>query len=92
MSPDALAQFAQFAVDAAYLALRLAAPAVLAVAAVGFVMGVVQTAAQSSDASLGFAAKLAAAGTALFFTQAQLSDELLRFSGALFRQIVLVAH
>jgi flagellar biosynthetic protein FliQ len=89
MTATALALLAQ---DALYLALRLAAPCVLAAALAGLLVGLFQAATQAQDASLGFVAKLTLVAVALFLTRSFMTDELMRFSSELSRHVAIVAR
>jgi flagellar biosynthetic protein FliQ len=83
---------AQLAVDALYLALRLAGPALAACVVTSLVVGFLQAATQAHDSSLNFVPKLAAVGGTLLLCQAFLADELVHFSAQIFHHVAQVAR
>jgi flagellar biosynthetic protein FliQ len=89
MSSGSLALLAE---QTLYLALRLAAPCLLAVAVAGVCAGLLQAATQAGDPSLGFVTKLAAGAAALFFCHGFISHELMRFMAEVVARIAQVAR
>ena len=85
-------QLVLLASDALYLALQLAAPALIACLVVGLAMGFVQASTQAHDASVGFVPKLAAVGGTLILARAFIGSELVHFSTRIFQHIAQVAR
>lgn len=86
------AALALLASDALYLALRVAAPAVIACVVAALLIGLFQASAQSHDPSVGFVPKLAAVAAALLLSRAFMGDELMQFSAQVFQHVAQVAH
>jgi flagellar biosynthetic protein FliQ len=66
--------------DALLTALMIASPVLLVAIVIGFVVGLLQAVTQVQDQSLGFAAKLAAVGTALVLCLPWLLDRLISYA------------
>lgn len=81
------AQLAHVASEALQLMLWLSAPALLASVLVGLCTGLLQAATQIQDPALSFVPRLLAVAAALFVTAAWMSERLVSFTGALWRDI-----
>jgi type III secretory pathway component EscS len=80
------------AADALALALHLSLPALGACLAAGLIVGFLQSATQTQDASIGFLPKLAAVSGALLLTRAVAGEQLMQFCSQVLRHIASVAH
>jgi flagellar biosynthesis protein FliQ len=89
VNEEALALLAS---DALTLALRVAAPALIACVVAALVLGFFQASMQAQDASIGFAPKLVAVAAALFTYRTFMGDELVRFSTQMFAHVAQITH
>ena len=86
------AALALLASDALYLALRVAAPAILACIVAGLLVGFFQASTQSHDASVGFVPKLVAVAVALLLCRAFMGAQLVHFSTQVYQYVAQVAR
>jgi flagellar biosynthetic protein FliQ len=73
--------------EALQLALWLSAPALVACVLAAAAIGLFQAATQVSEPSLGFVPKLCAVLAALWVSRAFMSEQLLRFTGHVLREM-----